>query len=109
MKCPDCGKEIVEVPLVLSEEELLNMQYAIDKRKTGNLAISSEFMKGLSFDSDSQRIAYIKACLDEIAEGNFLYNVQVLNLRKRCINELGKKPEEINDFVVNEGKLYMHI
>lgn len=109
MKCPDCGREIVEVPLTLSEEELQNMQYAIDKRNTGNMAMSSDFLRNMVFDTDAQRTAYIKACLDEISEGNFLYNVQASKLRDRYRDELGKNPDEINDFVINNGKLYRHI
>lgn len=109
MKCPDCGREIVEVPLSLSEEELLNIQYALDKRATGNMAMSSDVIKGMTFDTDAQRISYIKACLDEVAEGNFLYNAAIFKLKERYLKEENSLPVDFSDIVISEGKLYRHV
>lgn len=108
MICPDCGKELVEIPLALSEEELLNFQFAVDKMNVGRLTMSQNFLKGVTFKNRAEKTTFIKACLDEIAEGNFLYNIEVMNIRKRYEQELGKDSSELTNLSVQNGKLYKH-
>ena len=102
MNCPDCGKELEKLNIKLTSEELKNMQFAISKQNTGNMAKSPEVLNQYNFNAE-EKAAYIKACLDIISEGVFLYNEW-----EAAIREKYNFWEQCEISVIN-GELYKHI
>lgn len=103
MICPNCGKELVKMDITLTPEEIRNMQFAISKQNVGNSAKSPEVIESYGFTSSEEKQAYIKACLDEVSEGVYLYNTWETALRTKYNFW---EPCELS--VIN-GELYKHI
>lgn len=103
MICPDCGRELVKLNIKLTPEELRNMQFAISKQNVGNSAKSLEMLNSMGFSSPEEKQNYIKACLDEVSEGVYLYSVWETALRTKYNFW---EPCEIS--VIN-GEVYKHI
>lgn len=103
MICPNCGKELVKVDIKLTPEEIKNVQFALSKQNVGNSAKSPEVIESYGFTSSEEKQAYIKACLDEVSEGVYLYSTWETALRTK---HNFWEPCELS--VIN-GELYKHI
>lgn len=103
MICPNCGRELEKMNITLTPEELKDMQRAVSKQNVGNSAKSPEVIESYGFTSPEEKQAYIKACLEEVSEGTYLYSVWETALRTKYNFW---EPCELS--VIN-GEVYKHV
>lgn len=101
MKCNSCGKELVDLGIQLTNDEMIDFELAYTKESNARMALKPDIFIKLDLH-DVDLYSYIKANTDLLAESIFLQKVALNKLIEK--HNLNKK----DNVIVYEGKMYLH-
>lgn len=100
MKCEFCSGELFDTGIDLSQEEILDLEFASTKETTARQALRPDVFLAMNL-TEPQMYSYIKANTDSLAEALFL-----LNRWKKTVAEAYNLKQ---DFVVRGLRIYCHV